>query len=237
MHCTRRAATPAPRRLRDVERSRSIEPFQAAAFPAFRRDGRGVDLMANRRCSTRSLARAGSSCSPCWPSCSRPAAGTRSGRPTTRRSGRSTSRCSGRSRSGLASTSNSPRWSKEIERRTPFKVVGKDEGADTILEGLVTFTDKNATVVNPNNLPRQILGGMTVRGPMGRHPHGCDPRRSVEAPEVSVTENVPFFPELGETAELGAYQGIPAAGSRHRQHDGRALVGPGTATRRRSTAR
>src|SRR4051794_7544695 len=32
---------------------------------------------------------------------------------------------------------------KEIERRTPFKVVGSPEGADTLIDGQVNLTDKN----------------------------------------------------------------------------------------------
>src|SRR5262245_1580962 len=45
---------------------------------------------------------------------------------------------------------------KEIERRTPYKVVGSPEGADTTLEGTVNYVDKNIVVENPQNLPRQL---------------------------------------------------------------------------------
>src|SRR3954468_21786320 len=45
---------------------------------------------------------------------------------------------------------------KEIEKRTPFKVVGTPEGADMILEGEISFADKNIIVENPFNLPRQL---------------------------------------------------------------------------------
>src|SRR5690242_14745514 len=39
----------------------------------------------------------------------------------------------------------------EIERRTPFQVVGSPDGADSTLEGTITFVDKNAMVESPNN--------------------------------------------------------------------------------------
>ncbi|MGA8352291.1 MAG: hypothetical protein WB773_31180, partial [Isosphaeraceae bacterium] len=32
---------------------------------------------------------------------------------------------------------------KEIMQRSPYKVVGRPEGADTILEGTINFADKN----------------------------------------------------------------------------------------------
>ena len=46
---------------------------------------------------------------------------------------------------------------KEIEKRTPYKVVGSPEGADSTLEGTITFADKNLMVENTNNLPRHVL--------------------------------------------------------------------------------
>src|SRR4051794_4238908 len=49
------------------------------------------------------------------------------------------------------------RIQEEIMNRTPFKVVGSPEGADTTLEGTITFVDKNVQVENPSNLPRQIM--------------------------------------------------------------------------------
>src|SRR4051794_37503970 len=51
---------------------------------------------------------------------------------------------------------------KEIERRTPYKVVGNPEGADSTLEGTVNFSDKNVVVENPYNLPRQLTATMVV---------------------------------------------------------------------------
>src|SRR3954454_16289915 len=51
---------------------------------------------------------------------------------------------------------------KEIEKRTPFKVVGTPEGADMILDGEINFADKNIIVENPFNLPRQLTAILFV---------------------------------------------------------------------------
>ena len=47
---------------------------------------------------------------------------------------------------------------KEIMHRTPYKVVGTPEDADTILEGTINYADKNIVVENPFNLPRELNG-------------------------------------------------------------------------------
>jgi hypothetical protein len=84
---------------------------------------------------------------------------------------------------------------KEIENRTPFKVVGKPENADTTLEGVVNFTDKNLIVENPFNLPRQLTATMTVAVTW------TDNRTEKKVTDpVIVTELYNFFPELGETS-------------------------------------
>ena len=51
---------------------------------------------------------------------------------------------------------------KEIERRTPYKVVNTEAEADSILDGTVNFSDKNVIVENPYNLPRQLTSTMIV---------------------------------------------------------------------------
>ena len=42
---------------------------------------------------------------------------------------------------------------KEIKHRTPYKVVGSPEKADTVLEGTINYGDKNIVVESPFNLP------------------------------------------------------------------------------------
>src|SRR4051794_32386458 len=51
---------------------------------------------------------------------------------------------------------------KEIERRTPYKVVGTPDGADTVLDGTINFADKNIVVENPFNLPRQLTATINI---------------------------------------------------------------------------
>jgi hypothetical protein len=92
---------------------------------------------------------------------------------------------------------------KEIERRTPFKVVGSPEGADTVLEGLVNLTDKNTVVENPYNMPRQLSASVTSAVKWYRNPPLAAEQN---ADPVIVTETVNFNPEIGETAMTGFYR-------------------------------
>ena len=99
---------------------------------------------------------------------------------------------------------------KEIERRTPYKVVGSPEGADTTLSGIINFVDKNVLVENPNNLPRHLLATVfaTVTWEDNRPRPDKDKDKDKDKtppPSSVVSENVSFYPELGETASL-AYQ-------------------------------
>ena len=91
---------------------------------------------------------------------------------------------------------------KEIEKRTPYKVVGSPEGADTTLSGIINFVDKATLVENPNNLPRHLFAivNAVVTWEDNRPSREKDKKT---APSVTVYENVSFYPELGETASLG----------------------------------
>jgi hypothetical protein len=91
---------------------------------------------------------------------------------------------------------------KEIERRTPYKVVGTPEGADSTLDGEIVFAEKNLMVENPNNLPRELISSITVNVRWTDNTSG----RTVEELNllpVPVYEYAVFFPELGETTQLG----------------------------------
>lgn len=92
---------------------------------------------------------------------------------------------------------------EEIRRRTPFKVVGDPEGADTTLDGTVNLAMKYASVENPNNFPRQIQASVQAQVRWIDNRNGDTKQR--ELPPVPVTENIAFFPEVGETSGL-AYQ-------------------------------
>ncbi|MDR3638312.1 MAG: LPS assembly lipoprotein LptE [Isosphaeraceae bacterium] len=92
---------------------------------------------------------------------------------------------------------------KEIERRTPYKVVSSPEGADTILQGVIQSSDKNTIVENPDNLPRQLTSSLTVSVTWTRNPPTEDEKK--RGPTV-VTEVSNFAPEIGETTETAFYR-------------------------------
>jgi hypothetical protein len=89
---------------------------------------------------------------------------------------------------------------KEIQIRTPYKIVGSPEGADAILEGFINYADKNIVVESPNNLPRHLNAMITAELKFYSNRPGADPP---PAQGTLVTETASFYPELGETATLG----------------------------------
>jgi hypothetical protein len=92
---------------------------------------------------------------------------------------------------------------KQIERRTPFKVVGKPEGADTTLSGTINFADKNLIIENPFNLPRQLTATLTATVSW------TDNRTEKKVGEpMVVSSTVNFFPEVGETSEAAFLKSV-----------------------------
>ncbi len=92
---------------------------------------------------------------------------------------------------------------KEIQNRTPYKVVGKPEGADTIIEGTVNYVDKNIVVENPFNLPRELNMTIAVSVKWVHNP----PTEAEKATAATVVaETVNFVPEVGETALTASYR-------------------------------
>ena len=92
---------------------------------------------------------------------------------------------------------------KQIESRTPFKVVSKPEGADTTLEGVVNFADKNMILENPYNLPRQLTATITAAVTW------TDNRTAKKVGEpMTVSATINFFPEVGETSEAAFLRAI-----------------------------
>ena len=85
---------------------------------------------------------------------------------------------------------------KEINMRTPFKVVGKPEQADSILRGVITTTANNMVVEAPTNLPRELNATMTVWINWTHNPETEDEKKR---PPTQVTEVNNFVPEVGET--------------------------------------
>jgi Lipopolysaccharide-assembly len=92
---------------------------------------------------------------------------------------------------------------KEIERRTPFKVVGTREGADTILDGTVNFADKNLVVENPFNLPRQLTATINVTVNWTHNPPS---KEELDRQPTIVAEAVNFVPEVGESSAAAFYR-------------------------------
>lgn len=90
---------------------------------------------------------------------------------------------------------------QEILERTPYKVVANPENADARLEGTVIFDDKNVLVENPYNLPRHILGTLTVNVTYTDNRTGSTRTRSIPASLVS--ESASFYPEIGESSTAG----------------------------------
>jgi len=92
---------------------------------------------------------------------------------------------------------------KEIMQRSPYKVVGRPEGADTILEGTINFADKNIVVENPFNLPRELNATVSV---VVKWTHNPPTEAEKSKPPTTISETVNFVPEVGETALTAFYR-------------------------------
>jgi hypothetical protein len=88
----------------------------------------------------------------------------------------------------------------EIQNRTPWKVVTEPEGADATLTGVIKFVDKMATVESPNNLPRQVTATLMVEAKLVDN-RELDVKK--DFPPAVFYEQATFYPELGETSQLG----------------------------------
>jgi hypothetical protein len=89
---------------------------------------------------------------------------------------------------------------KEIILRTPYRVVGNHENADSLLTGVINFSDKNLIVEAPTNFPRELNATVTVQVTWTHNPP-----TEVEAlrPPTLVSETANFVPEVGETSLSG----------------------------------
>jgi hypothetical protein len=96
---------------------------------------------------------------------------------------------------------------KEIEARTPFKVVGTPN-ADSVLTGRITGDTKIPLVREPNNEARQIQMGLSVkvawadrRGSVIRQ--GAVP---IPADMVTISESSSLIPEYGQSTVTAQYK-------------------------------
>jgi len=93
---------------------------------------------------------------------------------------------------------------KEIERRTPYKVVNDESEADSTLEGTVNFSDKNVMVENPFNLPRQLTSTMIVVATWTDNTIAKEDRKPPNPAVIAETFN--FYPEIGESSQAAFYR-------------------------------
>jgi hypothetical protein len=93
---------------------------------------------------------------------------------------------------------------KEISLRTPYRVCGDPNKADSLLKGTITFSDKNLVVESPTNLPRELNATITVWVNWTHNPP--TEAEKTRLPTL-VTETINFVPEVGETS-LSAFNHV-----------------------------
>ncbi len=91
----------------------------------------------------------------------------------------------------------------EIDKRAPYKPVGSQQGADTILDGTVNFADKNLVVENPFNMPRQLVAMLNASVNWTRNP---PTQEDLDRGPTIISENINFIPEIGETSLTAFYR-------------------------------
>ena len=92
---------------------------------------------------------------------------------------------------------------KEIMHRTPYKVVGNFENADTILEMKVQYADKNLVVENPTNLPLELNGTINI---MAKWTHNPPTEAEKTRAPTMIMETINFIPQIGESRLAGFYR-------------------------------
>jgi lipopolysaccharide assembly LptE-like protein len=99
--------------------------------------------------------------------------------------------------------------SKEIERRTPFKVVGSPN-ADSILTGRIMTDTKHSIVREPNNEGRELEIGLVVKVSWADR-HGVVVREGqvpVPPEMVDLGQTVNLVPEYGASSATAQQQAI-----------------------------
>lgn len=99
---------------------------------------------------------------------------------------------------------------KEIERRTPYKVVGPDQ-ADSILQGRIVADNKNVLFENQLDEPRQLEVGLQVEitwtDAAGGTVLDC---ATIPAPALAaqITQTATFIPEAGQSITTAQQEAI-----------------------------
>lgn len=105
---------------------------------------------------------------------------------------------------------------KEIELRTPYKVVGSLDRADSILTGRITSETKRTVVENPYDDPREIATRLQVEVQwvdQGGRVLSAEEAIPVPAELSTVVAETTFVPEVGQslaTAQQAAIQRLAA---------------------------
>ena len=89
---------------------------------------------------------------------------------------------------------------KEITMRTPFKLESDHTKAESLLSGVITYTNKGLVVEAPTNFARELNMSINVAVKWTRNPP-----TEIEAMQLPtmVVETINFVPEVGDTT-LGA---------------------------------
>ena len=88
---------------------------------------------------------------------------------------------------------------KEISMRSPYKVVGNHEKADSLLTGNITYADKNLVVEAPTNFARELSMNISVQVNWTHNPPNEVEELACAFPTI-VSETTNFVPEVGETS-------------------------------------
>jgi hypothetical protein len=96
---------------------------------------------------------------------------------------------------------------KEINLRTPYRVVASPENADALLTATITSDNKNLVVEAPTNFARELNATLTVNANFTHNPP-----TDIEANRIPtlVSETLNFDPEVGQTT-LSAYNQVVAS--------------------------
>jgi hypothetical protein len=89
---------------------------------------------------------------------------------------------------------------KEINLRSPYRVVASHEQADSLLTGTIYSDQKNLIVEAPTNLPRELNASIMVQTKWTHNPPTDIESRQIP---TTISETINFVPEVGETTLSG----------------------------------
>jgi hypothetical protein len=100
---------------------------------------------------------------------------------------------------------------KEIEQKTPYKVVGNPDDADSVLSGRILSDEKRVLIENNNDAPRQLEAALAIevrwanrRGDLIRAP-GAVP---LPPPLLTMQETAALVPEAGQSIATSQQEAI-----------------------------